>query len=212
MRLFIIAICASLLLLGCSAGKPAPNQPRAEEYLALSVWIDSVYTEHWWRHREPPVQLALIADSTIKPVPYLEHFQQWPPMVSFDSSNVISRRDVFTQLRRALPRLDWDFILADFDSVNHRRYPLDSAQLRLAFPHKLVSVSHWTEIRDNRTLWRVSNGFIGFSRVGLNRSRDTALLYVRHIDIEHGFDEMYAVITRLYGKWKIEYALVAFTI
>jgi hypothetical protein len=209
MRRFIITISASLLLLGCPARKPAPDQPRAEEYLALSVWIDSVYTEHWWRRREPPVQLALIADSTIKPVPYLEHFHQWPLMVSFDSSSVISRRDVFTQLRRALPRLDWDFILADFDSVNRRRYHLDSAQIKLAFPHKLAS--HWREIRDNRALWGASNGFIGVSRVGLNRSRDTALLYVRHIDIEHGFDEMYAVITCLYGTWQIEYALIAFT-
>ena len=209
MRTLFVILSVGLLLVGCSRREAPRDALRAEEYTVVSVWIDSVYTERWWRHRQPPVQLALIGDSTILPVPALEPFQEWPPMIPFDSSTIETYSDVFAQFKRALPGLDWDSIRSDFDSVNHHRYGIDSSQLKLSLPHKLVS--NWREVRTNRDLWSASNGSIRFSRVGLNRTRDLGLLFVRHWEVEHGGEEMYNVIVRVNGKWQIKYALVAFT-
>jgi hypothetical protein len=177
-----------------------------------------MYLERWWGLRDSPVQSVLIRDSTLLPRPRLDDFFPWGGLFAKSEAEYnqnfnikLKKSDVFAYFDSTVPEFEWGAILREFDSLNTRKYPVDSARVQMPVRSRVVHIDTMWKA-GSIPGWARSGGLITFSRVALNPSMNQAFVYYHIADVEHGGTEAYAALSNRGQGWFIRKLIMACTI
>ncbi len=201
------------LVTGCEPVTSQSDQIRPEEYAVLSAVIDTFYATGNLNFHRPAV--VLLTEYTCLPPesergirskwPYVVYKPGWPDPDGFVFMKNDSREVMINALQSDLPELNWSSLLQDFDSVGIRSVRLDSSCFSLSQHVRMVSAQVLREDSSERSGFASpfqeddAGGLVSVSRVGLNQTRNQAIVYY-HEDTD-GSGSMYFVLHKEGSRW-----------
>ena len=183
-KLFYLVLISILITLSSRPSYPASHlnqhEVDADEIAVYSVALDKLFPHRKFENK--PIKLLVIEDIT--------------KVDAYGGNNILTQ-----DLKRFIPEIPQD-TLESFQNQNKQFYTFTDLG-DLSIEYQLMRPSEMAGWRDFYEESPNSPGLISLSRVGFNREKNGALVYITHI-WGHGGGRGYLVLLkRKNGKWKV---------